>query len=190
MTDAVACRVVLLGMMGSGKTTLGRMLSSRTGWPYHDNDVLLAEATGRTARELANRSVEALREAEAAALRRGLQLPPPVIVGAAAGVVTDPSLRALLVHAGIVIWLRAPAGVLASRAALGAHRPWMEADAAAWIAATAAEREPLYGEVADLEVDTAAQAPADAAEAILGALRSTTCGPWLGTPLAGPGPHE
>ena len=184
MTDAPACRVVLLGMMGSGKTTLGRLLARRTGWAYHDNDVLLAEATGRTARELGQAGAEALRAAEAAALRRALHLPPPVIVGAAAGVVTDPELRSLLSRAGVVVWLRAPAAVLAGRAASGTHRPWLEADAAAWIAATAAEREPLYRELADVVVDTAALSPPDTAERVLSMLQGTPCAAWLGTPLA------
>jgi hypothetical protein len=50
--DIQPCRVLLIGMMGSGKTTIGRLLSERTGWPYHDNDDLLRAAAGRSAREL------------------------------------------------------------------------------------------------------------------------------------------
>jgi shikimate kinase len=184
MTDAGACRVVLLGMMGSGKTTLGRLLSRRTGWPYHDNDLLLAEATGQTARKLAASGTAALREAEASALRHALMLPPPVIVSVAAGVVTDQALRMLLRRAGIVVWLRAPAEVLAERAVMGTHRPWLEADAAAWIAATIAEREALYGEVADVAIDTAEQPPAETAERVLTQLAATACRRWLDTPLA------
>ncbi len=184
MTDAPACRVVLLGMMGSGKTTLGHLLAGRTGWAYHDNDALLTEATGLTARQLAQDGVQALRNAEAAGLRHAMRLPPPVIVGAAAGVVTDSDLRSLLRRAGVVVWLRAPAQVLAGRAASGTHRPWLEADAADWFAGTAAEREPLYRELADVQVDTAALRPEQAADQVLSLLEDTACAPCLGTRLA------
>jgi shikimate kinase len=55
--------------MGSGKTTIGRMLARRTGWPYHDNDELVSLAYGKNARELlASAGEAALRLAEAEAL--------------------------------------------------------------------------------------------------------------------------
>ena len=52
--DEVArgCRVVLVGMMGSGKSTVGRLLAQRTGWPRYDNDALLQELYGMTAKEI------------------------------------------------------------------------------------------------------------------------------------------
>lgn len=185
MASAPPCRVILLGMMGSGKTTLGRTLARLTGWPYHDNDALLAAATGRTARDLALESTAALRDAEAAALELAVRQEPPAIVAAAAGIVLDPALRDALTPAGTVVWLHAPPEILALRAAGGAHRPWLDEDAAAWIARTAAEREPLYRAAADLEVDTHAEPPEKAAQRILMALRPRGCAHWLGTPLAG-----
>jgi shikimate kinase len=190
MTDASACRVVLMGMMGSGKTTLGTLLSRRTGWPYHDNDALLLAATGQTARQLADRGEGALRDAEAAALRYGLRAPPPSIVAAAGGVVADAELRDLLRREAIVVWLDAPAAVLARRAAVGAHRPWLQSDAAAWLASAAAEREPLYRSVADLVLDTEAGTPAEGVATILEVLARTQCAAFLGTPLATRAAHE
>ncbi|HEY7331882.1 MAG TPA: shikimate kinase [Candidatus Limnocylindria bacterium] len=175
------CRVILLGMMGSGKTTLGTRLAERTGWPYHDNDALVARATGRTARDLALESTQALRDAEAASLRLAMREPEPAIVAAAAGVVLDPALRSELRQAGIVVWLHAPPDVLAERAERGPHRPWLEGDAAAWIAATSVEREPLYAEVADLEVDTDAEPPDRAVDRLVAALEGRGCARWLGT---------
>jgi shikimate kinase len=171
-------------MMGSGKTTLGTRLAARTGWPYHDNDALLARATGRTARDLALESTQALRDAEAAALRLAMREPEPAIVAAAAGVVLDPRLRAELPAAGSVVWLHAPPEVLAERAVRGPHRPWLEGDAAAWIAHASAERAPLYRQVAELEVDTHAEAPDAAVERLVTALGPLGCGRWLGTGLA------
>jgi shikimate kinase len=183
-SDAAPCRVILLGMMGSGKTTLGRRLAARTGWPYHDNDALLARATGRTARELALESTRALRDAEAASLRLAMSEPEPAIVAAAAGVVLDAELRAELPRAGMVVWLHAPPAVLAARAERGTHRPWLDEDAAAWFANAARQREPLYRGVAELEVDTHAEDPETSVGRLVDGLRRAGCGRWLGTGLA------
>src|SRR5438094_689707 len=73
-------RLILVGMMGSGKTTIGRLVGRAIGWPFFDNDELLAEATGRTARELADDGEEVLRAAESAALDEGLRRPEPRVV--------------------------------------------------------------------------------------------------------------
>ncbi|HEX6128105.1 MAG TPA: shikimate kinase [Candidatus Limnocylindria bacterium] len=179
MTGNPPCRVVLLGMMGSGKTTLGLALSRLTGWPYHDNDALLAAATGSTARDLTLESTAALRDAEAAALRLALRQEEPAIVAAAAGVVLDEDLRRALRRAGTVVWLHAPPSVLAERARRGPHRPWLAADAEGWMAAASAEREPLYRSVADLDVDTDAEQPGPAIQRIVAALSGRGCEQWL-----------
>ena len=183
MPPAPPCRVILLGMMGSGKTTVGTTLARITGWPYHDNDALLAAATGRTARDLALESTEALRDAEAAALRLAVRQDEPAIVAAAAGIVLDPALREALASAGTVVWLRAPPHVLLQRAARGHHRPWLDDDTGTWIARAAAQREPLYRAVAHLEVDTDAESPDAAARRILAAVEPRGCTAWLGTSL-------
>src|SRR3954453_10527921 len=79
--------VLLIGMMGSGKSTVGRELAAVTGRPFLDNDELLERRTGRTARDLRNAGVDALRDGEAQALHEGIAEPPPVIIGVAAGIV-------------------------------------------------------------------------------------------------------
>ena len=164
-------RVVLIGPMGSGKSTVGAILAERTGWPLLDNDALLVRATGASARELlADAGEAALRDRETAALRVALATPPPAIVTAAAGVILDPTNRASLADAGLVVWLRAPVEVLAARAAGADWRPWLDADPAAWFTESAVVRDPLYASVADLELDTATMAPGEMVEAILDAL--------------------
>jgi shikimate kinase len=171
MTKPSPTRVVLLGMMGSGKSSVGRALAERSGWPFVDNDALVERATGRTARQLlAEVGEAAMRQAEASALRTGLSLAPPVIVATAAGTVLDPETRALIGGAGFVVWLRAPAETLAARAAGAEHRPWLDGDPLSWFRTTLAAREPLYASVADFEVDTGASTPGAAADAILAAL--------------------
>jgi shikimate kinase len=143
-------------MMGSGKSTIGRLLSARCDWPYFDNDDLVRQAAGATAREvLEDRGVDGLRDVEAAALAAGIEIPPPAIIAAAAGTILDPDLRSRLPDAGLVVWLRAAPGTLAERARAGDHRPFVDRDeAAAWMTSATLERDPLYAEVAELVVDT------------------------------------
>lgn len=140
-------------MMDSGKTTVGRLLSEATGWPYVDNDELLAAQTGRTASEIATGGENGLRAAESDALLAGLAMPEPCIVGAAAGTILDQDDRAAIAAAGTVVWLRARPGTLARRAVAAAHRPWLDGDPLAWFRDALQEREPLYASVADVIVD-------------------------------------
>ena len=168
-------------MMGSGKSTIGRRLGSRTGWPYHDNDELLQREHGLTARELVAVEGEAgMRRAEARALRLGLTLPEPCIVGAPAGTITDAENRALLTSAALAVWLRAAPETLAARAAGVEHRPWLQANAEDWMRATLVERGPLYSSVAVHEVDTDDLSPDATVEEILAWLQTVAaCGRWL-----------
>jgi shikimate kinase len=101
--------------MAVGKTTAGRELASRLGWPFLDSDADLTATRGITGRELAEREgVGALHRWEAEHLLRTLASPRPVVVAAAASVVDDAACRAAL-RRPFVVWLRAPAGVLERR---------------------------------------------------------------------------
>ena len=181
-----ACRVLLIGMMGSGKSTIGRLLSDATGWPYLDNDELVRRAHGMTARALlAERGEAGMRAAESAALALGLTMPPPVIVGVAAGVILDPADRAALDDGGIVVWLSAGPEALAARATEADHRPWLDGDALAWVTSTLETREPLYSAVADVEIWTDVEPPEAAADRLRAWLAQTeACGRAIGQPDA------
>lgn len=164
MTAEGSCRVILVGMMGSGKSTIGRLLSEATGWPYVDNDELVLRSHGATPRELLNEKGEAvMRAAESSALALGLEVPEPAIIGVAAGTILDPANRARLSNGGIVIWLRADADALAERAKGAEHRPWIDTDGGSWMHDATIEREPLYESVADITIDTTAGPPKAAA---------------------------
>ncbi|HEY8171413.1 MAG TPA: shikimate kinase [Candidatus Limnocylindria bacterium] len=161
-------RIVLIGMMGSGKSSVGHALAARTGWPFVDNDALVEGVTGLSAREhLESMGETELRRVEADALSAALAHPPPVIVSAAGGTILDAGHRSALADAGFVVWLRGPAGVLAARAAGAGHRPWLDGDAQAWFDTALAAREPLYAGVADLVLDIEALDPFDAAARIV-----------------------
>ena len=165
-------------MMGSGKSTVGRLLADATGWPYVDNDDLVLREHGATPRELvAERGEAVMRRAESDALASGLRVPAPAIVGIAAGVILEAGDREALQDGGIVVWLRAGADALARRAAGAAHRPWLDGDARAWMAAALLEREPLYAAIADRVVDTeSASSREAAAELSEWLLAETSCG--------------
>jgi shikimate kinase len=146
-------RIFLLGMMGAGKTTVGRALAERLGRPFLDNDALVRAETGREPAEIAARDGEdALHDAEADALRAGAERPGNPIVAVAGSVVERPAERALMRRVGFVIWLRATPATLRARIGSGAGR---RADATDldWLVARAVELAPVYAGAADLVVD-------------------------------------
>jgi shikimate kinase len=164
-------RVLLMGMMGAGKSTVGRALADRTGWPYLDNDELVVQATGREAPEILDSDGEpALRRAESAALTYALGMAPPVVAGVAGGVVLDSVDRGRLAQGGVVVWLRATVDTLVGRVGSGKGRAWLQPDPRAALARFAEQREPLYAEAAHLVVDVDDLAPAAIAREIVQAL--------------------
>ena len=164
-------RVVLIGMMAAGKSSVGRALAARTGWRYLDNDELVRRATGRTTPEvLAATDEPTLRRVEAAALDEALSAEPPLVACAAAGVVIDPEARQRLSDAAFVVYLRAPLDVLVERAASGGARPWLGDDPASAYARLYEGRDPLYHEVADLVLDQTDVTPDELAGRIVAAL--------------------
>ena len=179
----VPCRVLLIGMMGSGKSTVGRHISELTGWPYIDNDELVRRSNGATAREiLAERGEQQMRKAESDALRLGLSTPAPAAIGVAAGTILDPDEHERLANGGIVVWLRADADVLEERATTADHRPFVDSGGGSWIRDAVAERDPLYASVADIVVDTGLHPAEASARQILdrlGEMDDAACGEAL-----------
>ncbi len=164
--------VLLLGMMGAGKTSVGREISRLTGWPYRDNDALVAEIAGVDTKTLLERDgVEAMRDTESAALRRAVDGPAPLVAGVAAGVVERADDLALLRDTtAYVVYLHAPLDVLVRRVGDGGGRPWLQPDPETALRSLFAGREPLYREVADLVVDTDRGDAGDHAAQVLAAL--------------------
>jgi len=173
--------------MGSGKTSVGRLLAKRTGWPYADNDELLLQLVGKAPRELLSEDGEAvLRESESAALRMGLATPEPSIVSAAGGTILDPQNRRDLRPAGLVVWLKAGPAAIHQRATGAAHRAWLDTGGLEWIREAVAERDPLYASVADLTLDVDRRSSKQVARDVLTWLREVApCRAFL--PDAGQG---
>jgi shikimate kinase len=149
-------RVLLIGMMGSGKTSVGRALAARTGWGYRDNDEIVAEGEGIATDELLERDGrDALRAAESRALTRVLEQDPPLIAGVAGGVIESPQDRQRMESPdAFVVYLHAPIDVLVERVGSGEGRPWLQPDPETAMRRLFDGREPLYREVADLVLES------------------------------------
>ncbi|MQA93178.1 MAG: serine transporter [Streptosporangiales bacterium] len=170
-------RVLLMGMMGTGKTTIGHRLAELTGWPYEDNDDLVRSVAGLGPdRLLAERGVAALRDAESRALGIALRTPPPLVASVAAGVVTAAEDRTRLRDGGFVVWLQAPLELLAERVAEGPTRPWLGDHPLEALTKLYEGREPLYAEVATVAVDVADRTPDAIAGEILEAMGGRSAG--------------
>ena len=147
-------------MMGSGKTTVGRLLAKRRGWAYLDSDEEIVKRTGRTVREIFETAGEAaFRREETEVLEEALARDEDTVVSVAGGAVLDEGNRALLAAAGTVVWLRGPIELLAMRAARQDHRPLLDGDPAAALQRLYQKREPIYASLADVVVDIEARAP-------------------------------
>lgn len=115
--------VLLVGMMGAGKSAVGWAVAERTGWTYFDNDELVEQATGCTPPQiLAAGGERALRAAESDALHRALLLLPPAVASVPGGAVLDPVDRERLRVARSVVWLRARPDTLTHRVGSGSGR--------------------------------------------------------------------
>jgi shikimate kinase len=147
-------RIILVGMMGAGKTTVGLSLADRLGWRHCDSDAQVVADTGRTVPELfAERGEAAFRAEESRVLAEALTAADPVVVSAAGGVVLSPSNRELLTRSGIVVWLRADPALLARRVGTGSGRPLLDGDPVTALVALYAVRRPLYKAVAAVTID-------------------------------------
>jgi shikimate kinase len=159
VTDAPG-PIVVVGLMGSGKTTIGRTLAERLGRPFRDSDGDLLARTGRSARDIAAADgVDALHALELEHLLTALSEPEPAVIAAAASVIDEPAGRAALAAPGVrVVWLRVDPDTAEGRTSGPDHRPEHEA-----LAAQAARRDPWFAAVADVVEDVAV---ADAASIV------------------------
>lgn len=159
--------LVLVGMMGAGKSTIGRILADRLGWPLVDSDRAIEAKTGRTVRELWEAGGEdAYRALESDVVLDAVRGDADVVVAAPGGVVLDEQVRTAL-EAVDVVWLRADPATLAGRVEQGDHRPLLGDDPQTVLSDIATAREGLYRQVADLVIDVDGLSPETVAAQIL-----------------------
>jgi len=160
--------IALVGMMGSGKSSVGRALATRLQRDYADTDDLIEAAAHCNVRTFfAERGEPAFRDAETLVLDAALQVAAPGVIGCGGGIVVSPASRRLLRNGrATVVWLRASADTLVARLAGVTDRPLLDGDAAANLRRLAAERSPFYEEVADIVLDVDQRSVDEVVEAI------------------------
>ncbi len=146
--------IVLVGLMGAGKSAIGRRLALRIGLGFRDADAEIEAAARCSIAELFTRYGEAsFREGERRVIAR-LLAGPPVVLATGGGAFMDSSTRALIAASGTSVWLRCRLEVLVRRVAGRSHRPLLATGEPAEILATLmAQRHPVYAE-ADIIVES------------------------------------
>lgn len=160
--------VVLLGLMGGGKTSVGRRVAERLGRPLLDGDEILEAHAGRTAAEIADADgIERLHELEAEIALDALSSTTPSVIGPAASVIELDAVRdAMAGH--VVVWLAGSAGYHAGKAVQKDHRPLLDdGDPLALFEHQLATRGPLIRSVADLVIDVEVTSKDDQADAVV-----------------------
>jgi shikimate kinase len=163
--------IVLVGMMGAGKTSVGKRLAEALGLPFFDADEEIERAAGRTIPEIFDQRGEAeFRDGERRVIARLLEQPAHVLA-TGGGAFVDPDTRALVARHAISIWLKASPEVLARRVARKNTRPLLRGqDPREVLQALLDKREAAYRQ-ADLVVESGDGPHHATVEAILTALR-------------------
>lgn len=156
----------LIGMMGSGKTTVGRLVAGRLGVAFRDTDTMVEEESGRSIPELWAEAGEAgFRVWERRAVATASSS--PAVVATGGGAVIDRSNVAIMRRGGVVVWLAADPATLAARIGSGDGRPLLAGeDPHASLALLARQRAPWYEAAAHHVVVTDDKAPSEVADEV------------------------
>ena len=163
-----ATSIVLIGMMGAGKSSVGRCLQRQTGLSRFDTDEMAASKFGLSIPEIFSKfGEEKFREIETQALRE-LDPAKAVIVVTGGGIVLRDENVNLLKRLGTVVWLEAQEETLFERASYRGNRPLLKTEnPRKTLSEILRARSPLYARVADIRVDTSALNHDEVAAAIL-----------------------
>jgi 3-dehydroquinate synthase len=153
--DAKNNNIFLVGLMGAGKTTIGRLLARRLNKRFIDSDHAIEARTGASIPWIFEIEGEASFRRREADMIRELSAQQGIVLATGGGAVLDPDSRALLVARGTVIYLRASVGSILQRTSHDKNRPLLQTpDPRKKLEELTAQREPLYREIADLVIDT------------------------------------
>jgi shikimate kinase len=162
--------IALVGLMGVGKSSVGRRLATALGLPFRDADTEIEAAAGRTVAEIFSVFGEAaFRDGERRVIARLLEDPPHVLA-TGGGAFAQPDTRALIKQKAVSVWLKADLEVLARRVARRDHRPLLTGrDPMEVLEAHVRERYPAFAQ-ADVVVETGDSAHQVAVDAVIKAL--------------------
>lgn len=147
--------LVLVGLMGAGKSSIGRRLAQRLGVDFLDADTEIETAAGRTIPEIfADLGEPAFRDGERRVIRRLLEDRTPHVLATGGGAFMAPDTRAVIRERGLSLWLKADLDTLYERVARRSNRPLLKtADPKETLRNLMAVRYPVYAE-ADIVVET------------------------------------
>lgn len=167
----LAKTVVLVGMMGAGKTAVGTALARLLGVGFIDSDDEIVRAAAMTIPEIFARDGEAFFRAREAEVLARLLRGPPRVLSTGGGAFMSEVNRAAIAASGVSVWLKADVEVLWARVRHRAHRPLLRtADPRGTLAALAGARAPVYA-LADITVESLPSIPVEAmAQRVLAAL--------------------
>jgi shikimate kinase / 3-dehydroquinate synthase len=171
LPDSLAGRsIVLVGLMGAGKTSIGRRLAARLGLPFRDADAEIELAAGCTVPELFARYGErAFRDGERRVIRR-LLAGDQMVLAFGGGAFMDPETRTAARAESVSVWLRCPLATLVRRVSGRDHRPLLaDGDPAGILQRLIEQRYPIYAE-ADVTIDCADETPDATTAKVLDAL--------------------
>jgi shikimate kinase len=170
LTDKLDRPIVLVGLMGAGKSTVGRRLAKRLGLPFVDSDTEIEEAAGTTAADLFERYGENdFRDGERRLVARLVDGAVRVIA-TGGGAYVDPRTRHLLNERAITVWLDAPVNVLAERTGRRDSRPLLRGgNRSATLARLSEQRQQMYAE-AHIHILSGDGAHGQVVEAIIAAI--------------------
>ncbi len=163
--------ILLIGLMGCGKSTIGRTLSKITGRPLLDTDAVIEEQVGMSIPDIFSRKGEKHFRALETALLRYLdesKEPSPCIIATGGGIVVRPANRSLIRRLGFTVWLDAEVPILLQRTAHANNRPLLQQnDPKNILEKLTAVRSPFYRETAHRKVDVGSLGVNEIAELIL-----------------------
>lgn len=156
--DTKGYPIILIGLMGCGKTTVGKALSKRTGMPLLDTDAIIEEQVGKSIPDIFRDHGEPhFRALETALLRYLLEqkLSPAPIISTGGGIVVRPENRSILRQLGFTIWLNVSINALLNRTKSSANRPLLQSpDRKAILTRLLSERRPYYREAAHYRLNS------------------------------------
>jgi shikimate kinase len=167
--------LVVVGLMGAGKTEVGRACAARLGRDWIDTDDLAVVLASQPFEAIWAEGEATFRAWERQAVADAAASPSPLVISCGGGVVLDAENRAALRATGVVVWLRAAVETLAARVGDGSGRPLLAGDPVAALRRLAAAREPAYSAAADAVVDTDDLSVEDVVDAVLTAARIEGC---------------